>query len=357
MLKRYFSLISYTLVMIIIMSQGVSFAADIWSEPTYTEQWSDPVYTNPWSIPDLSTPPTTEETVSVPIQPSSYIKLQIGNKNVMVQDKIVQLDVPPITINGRTMVPVRFLGEEALKGKVDWDNKAQKATLTLKDKKVELVVGKLVGLVNGKEIPLDVPVTNKDGRVLVPLRFVSENLGLFVKYDGSTQTIEISDKPLTDKHNIAIGDIPKIDTPEQNPKGTEVENNDPVVDFEKLYGTWYIWTPGTATSLYDKTTGNYVTHEYDKGAEQGKVTINKDGTYSMTHAAWAKGKTVEGKWRLSYPAEINGERIQAIVLLNGITNVDWAVAPSSNGKIRLLYAMRWGDGSATWVFDTELYKK
>ncbi|MDD2481849.1 MAG: hypothetical protein PHC44_05780 [Lutispora sp.] len=115
-------------------------------------------------------------------------------------------------------------------------------------------------------------------------------------------------------------------------------------------------TPGSVTNLYDKTTGDYVTHDYDKGADQGKVIINKNGTYSMTHAAWAKGKTAEGKWRLSFPAEINGERIQAIVLLNGLTSVDWAVAPSDNGKIRLLYAMRWTDGSTTWVFDSELYK-
>ncbi len=130
-----------------------------------------------------------------------------------------------------------------------------------------------------------------------------------------------------------------------------------LADFERLYGTWYIWAPGHATNLYDKTTGNYATHEYDQGADQGQVTVNQNGTYAMSHAAWDTGTTVEGKWRLSYPAEINGERIQAIVLLDGITDVDWAVAPSSNGKIRLLYAMEWADGSATWVFDSDLYRE
>lgn len=370
MFKRYFSMLIYILVTVIVISPNIAFGTDVWSTPTYTEQWSsptytepwtEPIYTEPWSIPDLlSPPPASEQNIAEPSKPSTYIKLQIGNKNATVQDQNIQIDVPPITINGRTMVPVRFLGEEALKAKVDWDNNAQKATLTLNDKKIELVVGKSVGLVNGKEIPLDVPVTIKDGRILVPLRFVSENLGLFVKYDDPTKTIEISDKPLRNGEGQTLAEGSKPGSQQQTTKDiatTESENEEPIVDFEKLYGTWYLWTPSNATSLYDKTTGNYVTHEFNQGADQGKVVINKDGTYTMTHAAWAKGVTVEGKWRLSFPAEINGERIQSIVLLNGITNVDWAVAPSENGKIRLLYAMRWADGSATWVFDSELYKK
>jgi len=130
-----------------------------------------------------------------------------------------------------------------------------------------------------------------------------------------------------------------------------------LLDFENLYGTWYIWTPGTAINMYDTNDGEYVTHEFVPGAEQGIVEIRKDGTYSMSHGAWDQGTVVEGEWRLSYPREINGEVLQAIVLLDGITGTDWAVAPSSNRKIRLLWAMEWADGSATWIFDSELYKK
>lgn len=340
------------------------FGAEQWSTPTYTEQWSMPTKTEiwsepptpiPWSMPEL-TPPSSQQTPAETNNPTTYVKLQIGSKDVVVQDKSIRLDVAPITISGRTMVPVRFLGEEALKGKVDWDNNLQKATLTFKDKKVELVVGKQVGLVNGKEIPLDVPVTKVDGRILVPLRFVSENLGLFVEYDPQTKTIEISDVPLKKSDTAVALETPKpstdwaIDT-------TQYGNSEAITDFEKLYGTWYIWTGTGFTSLYDKTTGDYVTHEQTHGANQGKIVINKNGTYTMTHTAWDRGVTAEGKWRLSFPAEINGDRIQSIVLLNGISNSDWVVAPAENGKIRLLYAMKWSDGSATWVYDSELYKK
>lgn len=128
-------------------------------------------------------------------------------------------------------------------------------------------------------------------------------------------------------------------------------------DIKQLYGTWFIWIPGGAVNLYDEDSGNYVTHEYNEGADAGKVVINKDGAYSMRHSVWGKDEVVKGKWRLSSPDEINGEQVQAIVLKNGIGDIDWAVAPSPNGKIRLLYAEKWDDESTLWILDSELYKK
>lgn len=144
-------------------------------------------------------------------------------------------------------------------------------------------------------------------------------------------------------------------TGEHSELRTGTSNNDPLTDFERLYGEWLIWTPGGATNLYYKDTGNYATHEYTPGAEQGTITIYANGTYVMDYNIWGEA---EGEWRLSYPAEINGERIQAIVLLNGSSGYDWAVAPSESGKIRLLYHWgTWADGSSSWFFDSELVRK
>lgn len=160
--------------------------------------------------------------------------------------------------------------------------------------------------------------------------------------------------------NVAPPEVPPSPAvPEvpQNPQSpSEPEIDDVLLDFQSLYGTWYIWTPSTVVNIHAPGTGEYIAHKHVEGADQGMIVIGEDGSYTMTHAAWAKGETVSGNWRLSYPREINGEVLQAIVLVDGITNVDWAVAPSSNGKIRLLWAMGWADGSATWVFDSELVR-
>ena len=136
----------------------------------------------------------------------------------------------------------------------------------------------------------------------------------------------------------------------------EDEIDEFLLDFESLYGTWYIWTPGTPVGVYNSD-GEYVKHNYVQGAAQGRVVIDQDGSYSMSHGAWGGDTVVEGKWRLSYPREINGEVLQAIGLLDGLTDTDWAVAPSPSGKIRLLWAMGWADGSATWIFDSELVRE
>ncbi|MGI5998177.1 MAG: copper amine oxidase N-terminal domain-containing protein [Lutispora sp.] len=385
MFKKHLTALAYLIVAVFIIFPSTVFAADIWSEPTYTEQWSqptyteqwseptyteqwtEPTYTEPWSIPDITPPwseaPVAEQNKEAPQKtPSIHISLQIGGKDAIVNGDIVELEVPPSVINGRTMVPIRFMAN-AIGAKIDWKGETQEIVLTLKDKKVTLTIGKNTALVNDRQVQLDAPPVAQNGTTLVPLRFVSENLDLYVKYIDAKQPIEISDQPFTDNSKVAVAsEAAKADAEEQPSnnwldESFEESMDDFLTNFENLYGTWYIWTPGSATNLYYKSTGNYATHEYNMGADQGKVVINKDGTYSMTHAAWDKDTTVQGKWRLSFPAEINGERIQAIVLLDGITNTDWAVAPSQSGKIRLLYAMRWADGSATWVFDSELSRK
>ncbi len=177
----------------------------------------------------------------------------------------------------------------------------------------------------------------------------------------------------SDDTEKAPGDLfgePSDDHPDTDPEAREAESleakaensshsaiDEFLLDFENLYGTWYIWTPGTAVTNRAPASGEYLGHNYVEGADQGVIVIDEDGIYSMSHTAWAIDKTVKGTWRLSYPREINGEVLQALVLLNGITGVNWAVAPSPNGKIRLLWAMEWADGSATWIFDSELYRE
>lgn len=58
------------------------------------------------------------------------IKLQIGNKIAYVDGNNLTLDVPPQIINGRTMVPVRFISE-GLGADVQWDGATKTVTITM----------------------------------------------------------------------------------------------------------------------------------------------------------------------------------------------------------------------------------
>lgn len=127
-----------------------------------------------------------------------------------------------------------------------------------------------------------------------------------------------------------------------------------IMDYRELLGFWDIWSPGGVVVKIGPQ-DSYAGYQPLDGSSLGRLVIVDDGTYIMRHDAWEAGNVVAGVWRLSYPREINGEIIQAIILQEGITGVDWAVAPAPSGKIRLLWAMYWNDGSATWVYDSDLY--
>lgn len=65
-------------------------------------------------------------------------------------------------------------------------------------------------IVNGQEITPDVPPQIIDGRVMVPARFVAEPLGAKVEWDGENNTVIVTDKskvadPIVEKNNLIHG--------------------------------------------------------------------------------------------------------------------------------------------------------
>lgn len=57
---------------------------------------------------------------------------------------------------------------------------------------IVLTPGSKTALVNGKEVPLDVSVEFVNGRTMLPLRFVSEELGLEVAWNGNDKIITLT---------------------------------------------------------------------------------------------------------------------------------------------------------------------
>ena len=123
---------------------------------------------------------------------------------ITVDGKVLNFDVPPTTINGRTLVPVRAIFE-ALGMKVDWDNATQTVIGIKGNTKIELPVDKTFARKNGETLKLDVPATIIGNRTLVPARFVAESLDCYVDWDGITSTVIVSSSPLLKVHFIDVG--------------------------------------------------------------------------------------------------------------------------------------------------------
>lgn len=109
---------------------------------------------------------------------------------VTVDGQTLAFDVPPAVEQGRTLVPLRAIFE-ALGADVAWDSATQTVTGTRGATTVRLTIGSTTAYVSGQAVTLDVPGKIVDGRTLVPLRFVGEGLGADVVYDGATGRITI----------------------------------------------------------------------------------------------------------------------------------------------------------------------
>jgi hypothetical protein len=109
---------------------------------------------------------------------------------VQVDQHALSFDQPPIEKNGRVLVPLRAIFE-TLGAKVGWDAKTQTVTATKGDKVITLKIGSRVAKINGSTKNLDQAALEMNGRTLVPVRFISESLGEIVNWDDKMQTVII----------------------------------------------------------------------------------------------------------------------------------------------------------------------
>lgn len=118
------------------------------------------------------------------------------NITVMLNNEKIEFDVPPTTVNGRTMVPVRAIFE-ALDATVSWDGETQKITATKGHTTIIMHLNNTVMTVNDTEVILDTAPFETGGRTLVPARAISEAFKCKVLWEESTQTVHITSQGYT----------------------------------------------------------------------------------------------------------------------------------------------------------------
>jgi len=116
--------------------------------------------------------------------------LRVGNHNITVNDKLKQMDVAPFIENARTYVPLRFVAEE-LGCIVEWNGNIKEVTIIDGDKNIKLTIGSKVLNVNGELKQMDVEPIIENGRTFIPIRFVAEELGCHIGWKNETKEITI----------------------------------------------------------------------------------------------------------------------------------------------------------------------
>lgn len=124
----------------------------------------------------------------------SFILMEIGKSIMQVNEDQVEIDpgrgTTPIILNGRTLVPIRAI-IETMGGTVGWDSSENKVTLNAYEHDIMMWLNQKDILVDGAMVSTDTAPQSINGRTMLPIRFVADNIGCQITWIGSTRQIVI----------------------------------------------------------------------------------------------------------------------------------------------------------------------
>lgn len=175
-------------------------------------------------------------------------------------------DVPAMIRDGRTLVPIRLVGE-ALQAQVLWVQQTGQVILTKGEDVIVLTLDSATAIVNGVSTPLPdgVPaqVVTYGGadRTMIPLRFVSEELGAQVDWEQDTYTAHLT---AVLAEEVPETPDPSPEAPDQTPETPTQEPETPSEDFSEITGMR--WSAGILTITTEQAPDCRVTDLGDRVA-------------------------------------------------------------------------------------------
>lgn len=200
----------------------------------------------------------------------SHAKVLERNIKVWINDFYIMSDVHPFMEKGHTYVPIRFVAEE-LGYEVDWNGKDKIASISKGDTNIILEIGSNKVKVNNKMQYLEAQAKLKQGRTFVPFRAVAELFGENVEYDNVNKIAIIGDD---------------FEANGYYPLKYYFENKDPFITSSKVNFVEYIlrYSDGKLLELksdkeifdlIDKDGTNFKEVEFEREVEEDKRLYDK----------------------------------------------------------------------------------
>lgn len=111
--------------------------------------------------------------------------------SVRVDNSVIEFDQDPVIENGRTLVPVRAVFEEA-GAEVSWIQDKLTAVLAKDNYEVSIKLGESFITKNGMPIAIDCPSQMINDRILIPVRAISEAMDFSVTWNPIYRSVLIS---------------------------------------------------------------------------------------------------------------------------------------------------------------------
>lgn len=124
-----------------------------------------------------------------PVLPNVII-LTVGSSKASFNAREFDIDAPPVVSNGRVLVPLRVIAE-IYGADVVWKPETKTVNISLVSTKIMLTVGNNNAVINGKTALLDSPPSIINGRVMIPIRFISEAFQSSVEWNQEEKNVII----------------------------------------------------------------------------------------------------------------------------------------------------------------------
>ncbi|MHA0856432.1 copper amine oxidase N-terminal domain-containing protein [Paenibacillus sp. CMAA1364] len=206
-----------------------------------------------------------------------------GPIGVYINGVKLSTDQAPILVDNRALLPLRAIFE-ALDATVYWNQDTKVVTAKRDGDTIILRLGSTTATINNTTVSLDVPAQLVAGRVLVPVRFVSEALGETVDWNSSAQRVSITT-------TVKLPPVSYIQTKviNQMGNGSDLQVNFPKVLDESAVSQYRIYVVKSSLSSSFNLTTALLNTNYTSVPLQGRdITVTLSAQAKDTSGEWIK---------------------------------------------------------------------
>ncbi|MEG0501621.1 MAG: N-acetylmuramoyl-L-alanine amidase family protein [Cellulosilyticaceae bacterium] len=245
--------------------------------------------------------------------------------------------MPPVQLEGTTLVPVREVFEP-MGAFVEWKKEEKKVYIEYNGTLLILEMNNKEVWKNGEIIKLDIPAKVINNKIMVPVRFISEQMGFAVQWLGDTREIHITGQ----KIEVAPPEVIEPEVPEiEEPSFPEDDDGDEKVDMSDFIGK-----VDGVTEIYEGFKNKHKVYvDYKSNA---KTTIN-------TIAISQNGSTAIGMIQANSPiTDIEATVSEGKIIVdipNSTNGLKSSITPDANGYVSGIRTSQYEKDKTRVVFD------
>ena len=227
--------------------------------------------------------------------------------SLLVDGQKIKSDVPPVILQDRTLIPVRAVFED-MGAVVTWDKVKRQAKIATDESSVILTIGSKRALVNGETKYLEVPSLIVNDRTLIPVRFVGEELGYDVEWTDQSRTVVIASSGSGSTGSGASGGSvstppvtppsPPVPEPVTPPVIADKPVTPPVTTEPSVptsaKNSYYVATTGSDTNSGSASAPFRTIQKAANTAKAGDVVLIRGGTYKEKVKPANSGNATDG---------------------------------------------------------------